>query len=182
MTTDPTHQDAARAAYERARTLAERLVAQAAGVPNSIETYREHGTDRYGVRLHVGTGLAAGRGVVQIATVADAEVTRDAGRDSSAWLEVRTVVDGVSLIARALVQDADAERLLTAGPAPATAPPAPVRPLAVLTAEENDVATCVGCGCTEDIPCPGGCYWVHTASMSDLCSACASPQQLAAAA
>ncbi|MCW5252245.1 hypothetical protein [Streptomyces sp. SHP 1-2] len=45
-----------------------------------------------------------------------------------------------------------------------------------------DEATCVGCGCTEDIPCPGGCYWVHTAGMSDLCSACASPQQLAAAA
>ncbi|MEV6122962.1 hypothetical protein AB0M23_21010 [Streptomyces sp. NPDC052077] len=45
-----------------------------------------------------------------------------------------------------------------------------------------DEATCVGCGCTEDTPCPGGCYWVHTASMSDLCSACASPQQLAAAA
>lgn len=33
-------------------------------------------------------------------------------------------------------------------------------------------ARCVRCGCTEDAPCAGGCSWVATAGMVDLCSAC----------
>lgn len=32
---------------------------------------------------------------------------------------------------------------------------------------------CVVCGCTEDGPCPGGCWWVPNGSMDDLCSVCA---------
>jgi hypothetical protein len=31
------------------------------------------------------------------------------------------------------------------------------------------VRKCRGCGCTDDLACPGGCYWVE----EDLCSACA---------
>ncbi len=29
--------------------------------------------------------------------------------------------------------------------------------------------TCVGCGCTDDRACPGGCWWVGP----NLCSRCA---------
>ncbi|MFU0241700.1 hypothetical protein ACKI1J_38920 [Streptomyces scabiei] len=44
---------------------------------------------------------------------------------------------------------------------------------------EDDVAHCARCGCTEDRACKGGCYWVANPQMLDLCSACASPQELA---
>lgn len=33
-------------------------------------------------------------------------------------------------------------------------------------------AHCCVCGCTEDKPCPGGCYWVEDADMQDRCSSC----------
>ncbi|MFE7442380.1 DUF6919 domain-containing protein [Streptomyces chartreusis] len=36
----------------------------------------------------------------------------------------------------------------------------------------DDVARCVVCGCTENTPCTGGCWWVPSGSMDDLCSAC----------
>ncbi|WP_371503551.1 hypothetical protein OG871_39865 (plasmid) [Kitasatospora sp. NBC_00374] len=34
-------------------------------------------------------------------------------------------------------------------------------------------ARCVRCGCTEDDPCKGGCWWVPGLVMEDVCSACA---------
>ncbi|MFM9594509.1 hypothetical protein ACKI1O_34615 [Streptomyces scabiei] len=49
-------------------------------------------------------------------------------------------------------------------------------------AVEDDVAHCRRCGCTEDRACPGGCYWVANEQHIDLCSGCASPQELAYAA
>lgn len=37
----------------------------------------------------------------------------------------------------------------------------------------DDVATCRGCGCTEDAGCAGGCTWVpDPLMMGDLCSTC----------
>jgi len=30
---------------------------------------------------------------------------------------------------------------------------------------------CAGCGCSESLPCPGGCIW----ATSNLCSRCATP-------
>ncbi|MEU5111675.1 hypothetical protein AB0G64_09265 [Streptomyces longwoodensis] len=44
-----------------------------------------------------------------------------------------------------------------------------------------DVARCVRCGCTEEQACEGGCAWVPNRQMVDLCSACATPAELAAA-
>ncbi|MGW1324825.1 hypothetical protein ACWD64_20060 [Streptomyces antibioticus] len=44
----------------------------------------------------------------------------------------------------------------------------------------DDVARCVRCGCTEDAACEGGCAWVLNAEQVDLCSACATPAELAA--
>jgi hypothetical protein len=53
--------------------------------------------------------------------------------------------------------------------APAHRPRGPGRPIE----EDDGVARCAGCGCTEDAPCPGGCWWVPNPTMVDLCSACA---------
>ncbi len=36
------------------------------------------------------------------------------------------------------------------------------------------MATCRTCGCTDERACEGGCFWVEP----DLCSACASTDQL----
>lgn len=62
-----------------------------------------------------------------------------------------------------------------------TPTPAP-DPTAVATVVEDDVARCQRCGCTEDRACDGGCYWVPNPQLIDLCSACATPQELAFAA
>jgi ParB/RepB/Spo0J family partition protein len=37
---------------------------------------------------------------------------------------------------------------------------------------DGDVARCCVCGCTEDSPCPGGCYWVEGDDMEDRCNRC----------
>ncbi|RJX17688.1 MAG: hypothetical protein C4575_12655 [Desulforudis sp.] len=37
-------------------------------------------------------------------------------------------------------------------------------------------ATCRVCGCTDDLACPGGCYWVE----QNLCSRCAEEMEMAA--
>lgn len=34
---------------------------------------------------------------------------------------------------------------------------------------------CARCGCTDEDACPGGCNWVPTTRMQDLCSACVRP-------
>jgi hypothetical protein len=37
-------------------------------------------------------------------------------------------------------------------------------------------ASCMVCGCTENDPCPGGCYWTDQGGMAgDVCSACQPP-------
>jgi ParB family chromosome partitioning protein len=38
--------------------------------------------------------------------------------------------------------------------------------------EENMEPRCRVCGCTEDSPCEGGCFWVEDDEAGDLCSAC----------
>jgi hypothetical protein len=40
---------------------------------------------------------------------------------------------------------------------------------------ERPERRCRICGCTDDDPCPEGCYWVE----DDLCSACAMAEELA---
>ncbi|MEU9386892.1 hypothetical protein AB0D38_40740, partial [Streptomyces sp. NPDC048279] len=63
----------------------------------------------------------------------------------------------------------------------AVADPAEQAPPAATVSEDvEDVARCVRCGCTEDAACPTGCSWVPNGSMVDLCSACATPEELAA--
>lgn len=47
---------------------------------------------------------------------------------------------------------------------------------------EDDVARCKRCGCTEDRACQGGCHWIPNPQHIELCSSCATPQELAYAA
>ncbi|MEH0657558.1 hypothetical protein QA860_07380 [Streptomyces stelliscabiei] len=46
---------------------------------------------------------------------------------------------------------------------------------------DDGEAHCVRCGCSARRPCAGGCYWVPTAALIVLCSACASPEDIAPA-
>ena len=68
----------------------------------------------------------------------------------------------------------------------ATAVPLGASALAVVPAvvsasgDSDDVPRCVRCGCTEDAACEGGCYWVPNRQLVDLCSACATPEELQA--
>ncbi|GGN47233.1 hypothetical protein [Streptomyces fuscichromogenes] len=45
----------------------------------------------------------------------------------------------------------------------------------------EDVPRCVRCGCTAAAACEGGCGWIPNLQLVDLCSACATPEELAAA-
>lgn len=212
-TTTPTEtveQDRGRTAYERARALADRLVAKVQVLPTSVDIHRYLTADAFAVRLHFGTGLDAGRGVLAAATLLDADVLRDdqrhdVGWGGVVWIETQTIVDGIEVLARALTNTEDADALLpppTKAPAetpgevtqpmptvstdPATAVVPAITPVLPLSAKttaavaQDDEARCVKCGCTEDAACDGGCYWVPNEQMVDLCSTCATPQQLAA--
>ncbi|MFC7906417.1 hypothetical protein [Streptomyces nigra] len=106
-----------RASYRRARSLADQLVDGAPVTPNAVETYRGIGSDDFAVRLHFGTGFEAGRGVLQIATLLDTQPIRDeqrldVGWGGVVWIEAQTTVDGVQVLARALTNKEDADRLL----------------------------------------------------------------------
>jgi hypothetical protein len=46
---------------------------------------------------------------------------------------------------------------------------------------EDDVARCARCRCTDNAACEGGCAWLPNDQGIDLCSACATPAELAAA-
>lgn len=47
--------------------------------------------------------------------------------------------------------------------------------------DADEVARCHRCGCTEEQACEGGCHWVPNLQLIDLCSRCATPEELAAA-
>ncbi|WP_406157681.1 hypothetical protein [Streptomyces canus] len=110
-----------RAAYKRVADIAQRIIDRLTTVmPNAVEVYREAGA--YGIRLHFGLGHTAGRGVLEVAHIADVEATRDSTMvGTEAWIECRAVVEGVHLVARALVTQEDADQLMQR----TTAPPAP---------------------------------------------------------
>ncbi|MFJ2719407.1 hypothetical protein [Streptomyces sp. NPDC087437] len=64
-----------------------------------------------------------------------------------------------------------------AAPAASAAEEALAAPTA--DAAGDDEPRCVRCGCTDSQACPGGCHWVANRRLVDLCSACATPAELA---
>ncbi|MET9729745.1 hypothetical protein ABZZ79_03460 [Streptomyces sp. NPDC006458] len=112
---------ASRASYERARVLADRLVAQLTTLPTAVEVHRSFALDSFEVRLHFGAGMTAGRGLLEAAAAIDTEVTREDKYDQRSrlvgcWLLARTVMDGVPVSAWALASEDDADQLLQATP------------------------------------------------------------------
>jgi hypothetical protein len=106
-----------RGSYRRAQALAHRLVEQVPTLPSAAEVHRSLAFESFEARLHFGTGLTAGRGVLETAALTDTEVTREEKRDDrgnlvGCWIGLRTVVDGVPLSAWALTSEADADQLL----------------------------------------------------------------------
>ncbi|WP_406365196.1 hypothetical protein [Streptomyces sp. NBC_00645] len=104
--------DPARAAYQRASALADRIVAQLTVLPHAIEQYEGGGA--YSIRFHFGRDLAAGRGVLEVAGLADAEVVKDPAARAgtcSVFIETRTVLEGIGIIARAELPADDAAQL-----------------------------------------------------------------------
>ncbi|WP_392967272.1 hypothetical protein [Streptomyces sp. LN245] len=100
----------ARAAYRRASALAARIVEQLPVLPRAIEQFEELGGTAYGVRLWFGTSLDAGRAVLEVAAQADADVVKDP-TPSGVFVETHAAIDGVPIIARALLSTADAAQL-----------------------------------------------------------------------
>lgn len=124
-----------RAAYKRASALADRIVDRLTVMPRDVEARGEFG-GTYGLRVHFGTGLPAGRGVLAVAGIADAEPTRDTSDSGlGVYVECRAEVDGIHLIARALLTPDDADQLLQQTPTaaltvPEATPPTPAAPAA----------------------------------------------------
>lgn len=185
--------DPVRHSYDRARALADHMVNHLTVIPSLVQVRHEYGTDTYGVLLDMGTGLDAARAVLSVATFIDAGVsreaiTRDNVIDPGFWIECRGCHSGTPVTARALTNSEQAAALTE----PGTGSPAPLgaSALAALPAitasptddqdDPDDVARCVRCRCTEERACEGGCYWVPNRQMIDLCSACATPEELQA--
>lgn len=122
-------QAAQRAALQRARAAADRIVDRISVLPRDVEIRGDFG-GAYGIRLHFGAGLTAARGVLATAGAADVQPTRDTSEAGyGVYIECTAKVDGIPLIARALVTPADADQLLQKTPTPTPAAPAaqPVR-------------------------------------------------------
>ncbi|MFF3891340.1 hypothetical protein [Streptomyces sp. NPDC001914] len=100
----------ARAAYRRASALAGRIVNQLSVMPRAIEQFTEVGSCVYRVRLWFGYGLDAGRAVLEVAEQADAEVVQDRTA-SGVFVEARASMDGIPIIARALLTKSEAAKL-----------------------------------------------------------------------
>ncbi|QJT01764.1 hypothetical protein G9272_16795 [Streptomyces asoensis] len=127
--TPTTMQADARASYDRATALAARLVDRSRVLPMSVDVATFGGP--YIVRLHFGPGLEAGRAVLDIASTADGDAVRDeAASCTGDWIECRTVIDGVPVVARALLTKAHADELMQQTPPTPAAPAAQPVPLA----------------------------------------------------
>jgi hypothetical protein len=113
-------------------------------------------------------------GVFDFATSVDVPVTQ-AQSGSEIHLEADAYVHGIEIRAFALVTAEQAAQLENPSSTVATAS-APAEHQDVV----DDVARCARCGCTEDAACKSGCYWVPNQQLIDLCSACATPDELAA--
>lgn len=71
---------------------------------------------------------------------------------------------------------AELARRQTAKPDPLPLSIDPIPPLEVLMDPDPGLPRCIDCGCTEQLACPGGCYWADSTRLGlpevPLCSQC----------
>ncbi|MEU1276507.1 hypothetical protein [Streptomyces sp. NPDC005799] len=195
----PTTLEREHAAYQRAAQLLDRIVGKLTVLPRQAAVVG----DLDGFRLRLNFGTNDPKGVLEFATIADVEASRDHSA-GGVWFEARATIEDIPVCAEVLLS-AEAAAVFghqspppnpgpDATPAQAVVHPAPlgasvlthvpavtpVAPVNVEGLDVEDVARCVRCGCTEEAACEGGCYWVPNAQMVDLCSACATPEELQA--
>ncbi|MET9100005.1 hypothetical protein [Streptomyces antibioticus] len=129
-----------RAAYQRARATADRIVDRISVLPNGVEV-RIDGAG-FAIRLHFGSGKTAARGVLAVAGITETDPTREESPSGiGTYIECTTTVDGIPLIARALVTAADADHLLQQTPPTPAAPAAQPIPLSTALATPADTTT-----------------------------------------
>ncbi|MFI5685852.1 hypothetical protein [Streptomyces sp. NPDC051636] len=190
--------------FEHAHEVVGSIIARVEIQPLAVELEQDFPS---GWRVHCKYRADGGAGLYELATLLDVPVTRS-DNSLGVFLDAITRIRGIEIRGSALVS-AEQAAALEGQPAPvATAPDtspatsaeaATAVPLSVPTTDagqvpaitavapirtehldQDDEARCVRCGCTEDHACEGGCYWVPNRQLIDLCSACATTEELQA--
>jgi len=189
--------------FQHANALAATIVTQLTQRPFAVEIEEDFPS---GWRVHLKFREARAAGLFAFAALVDVPVTR-AETTFGVHLDAIARVEDVEVRGSALVtpaQAADLEGQPAPLPEPMAATPSgePPMPLGasvlaqvpVITPvvpvgaeppptdedEDDDVARCVRCRCTEKAPCLGGCSWVPNRQFIDLCSGCATAEEIAA--
>ena len=178
--------------FAHAAGVAARVVSGLQQPPTSVEISEDFPS---GYRVHLKYRGARVAGLYEFAASLDIPVTK-ACTEFGVHLDALTRFETVELHCSALADEDQVDAIEEARrPAPEPQDPAaqPVPlgssvlaavPVITPTAEPadggDDVARCVRCGCTEDAACEGGCYWVPNRQLVDLCSACATGEELQA--
>lgn len=197
----PTAQEPRPPTFDDAHAVVPLVVTPLEQQPFAVETEEDWPS---GYRVHLKFRETRGAGLLEFAALVDVPVTR-ADTAFGTHLDAITRVRGIEVRGSALVSPWEADRLLgTPTPEPmrsalaaadqAAAQPVPLGtstladlpaivsvlpPNSPLPGAEDEPA-CVRCGCTNNAACQGGCYWVPNLQMLDLCSACATAEELAA--
>lgn len=182
--------------FAHAAQLAAGIVLQLEQKPCTVEVGADFPS---GWRLRFVYRTADAAGLFELAALLDVPVTR-ADTELGVHLDAVARVETIEISGGTFVTEGQAARLTgLPGPLPsdteflaAVEPVAlgasvlaqipavtPVVPAPAEATADDDVARCQRCGCTEDAACEGGCYWVANPQFIDLCSACATAEELA---
>jgi hypothetical protein len=187
-------------AFRHALTVAGALIPFLKQPPLSVEFDDDSAS---GWRVHLKYAEMRGVGLFEFAALIDVPVTR-VTTAFGVHLDAIALIEGIEVRGSALVSLLEAARL-EGGPGLEEVPEAPgedlrawdpvpsgsnvlaempaivpVAPASTVGPDAEDEARCVRCGCTENAACEAGCYWVPNLQMADLCSACATVEELAA--
>ncbi|MEV1063434.1 hypothetical protein [Streptomyces sp. NPDC050263] len=197
----PTTTTPRRGEFQHANSVAGSIVSSLEQQPFAVEIEEDFPS---GWRVHLKFRESRAAGLFEFAALVDVPVTRAEttfGVHLDAVARVETIeVRGSALVSQA--RAAELEGLPAPLPTPDASPAAQPVPLGasvlaqvpaitpvVPAGEEpppddedgdDDAPRCVRCGCTEDAACEGGCSWVPNRQLIDLCSSCATSDEIAA--
>jgi len=188
--------------FQHANTIAGTIVTSLEQRPFAVEIEEDFPS---GWRVHLKFRETRAAGLFEFAALVDVSVTR-ADTTGGVYLDAIARIETVEVRGSAVVSAARAAEL-EGQPAPLPTPepetpsaaqPVPlgssvlaqvpaITPVVPVGAEppaddeddEDDVPRCVRCGCTEAAPCEGGCSWVPNRKLIDLCSGCATAEEIA---